>query len=372
MAEVLDPSAARREAERKPDALWRQGLEFRSQSSGNSRIETLGADSAINPAGYGKVLKDKDLTVQAKAAYIAGRIAHDLLTDGTRIPYWALNHPLAQVSLLADLGSTYAGLSPDYVKWGEKLREQDLPASQEDVDDAFAKEMGFYRPGNNHKIPLTVSKNAIPAMAVGALTTLSNNTNYFNVLGGGRTPGFESVMPVEGNSRESSNPLLELGARYIFGRTGRVLPWEQFTAERPDVSQADYKDYAAYQFDKGPLGLGLVRGTTRNLDGEPEMTMLGFRVPLSAATSAAGTVAGAILAARAADDLNAKVFQGKLPKLEGPRRLAGAAIGGLLGGLLGKGGGVVANDLVLQPLINPERVAMEQAWIAQQQALGLL
>ncbi|MCE2837096.1 MAG: hypothetical protein LW834_09045, partial [Cyanobium sp. 49614_E6] len=147
------------------------------------------------------------------------------------------------------------------------------------------------------------------------------------------------------------------------GRTGRVLPWEEFTAERPDVSYDDYQSYAAYQFDKGPLGIGLIRGTTRNLDGEPEAAMMGFRVPLSAATAAAGAMAGGYLGATNAEQfINAEMQDRLKLGTAGGRRLAGAAVGGLLGAIGGKISGNLANDLVIQPILNPERVAAAAAW----------
>ena len=360
--------------ERTIGGMAKLGLEWNPETPPGNRLASVAAHSVLNPAGYSSVLKNSSLGFPEKAAYFAGRLGHDLLTDGSRIPWWALNHPLAMVSLLGELATSKAGLSPDYEAIREQLVLADKPASNQDVENEFADRMGLYRPGNKHAIPAVLAKTAIPAIAATTLTALSNNTNYLNILGGGRTDGFEAVMPVPGNSRESSNPILELAARYIFGRTGRVLPWQQFTAERPEVSEADYKDYAAYQFDKGPLGLGLVRATSRNLDAEPEATMLGFRVPFSAAAGAGGSILGAMAAANAVDQLNDKVFKGKLPlpRREGPRRLAGAALGGLAGAVAGKLGGMAVNNLVIQPALNPDRVALTNAWLAQQQALGLL
>jgi len=149
----------------------------------------------------------------------------------------------------------------------------------------------------------------------------------------------------------------------MFGRTGRVLPWEEFTAERPDVSYDDYKAYTAYQFDKGPLGIGLVRGTTRNLEGEPEAALMGFRVPLSAATATAGALGGAYLGAQTADSFINDAMRERLNLgATGPRRLAGAMVGGVLGAVGGKITGNLANDLVIQPVLNPGRLAAAEAW----------
>ena len=345
-------------------ALFNEGFDRDTGSFSDSRIESLFKDTAFHPDGYEGVFKNKDIPLESKAAYVAGRLAHDVLTDGTRMPYWALNHPLALTGVAGQQAADWAGLAPDYATLRKELEDKNEPATRAAIDAEFARRNGFYHAGEGSGPPLTLARYAIPALATAVMTQASGNTDYLNLLGGGRTPGFQAVLPTEGDPTQSENPLLELGARYMFGRTGRVLPWEEFTAERPEVSYDDYKDYAAYQFDKGPLGIGLIRGTTRNLDGEPELQLMGFRVPLSAATAALGSMGGAYLGATHADALiNAEMAERiKLPTGVGPRRLAGAMVGGVLGAIGGKITGNLSNDLVIQPMLNPERVAAAKAW----------
>lgn len=347
-------------------ALFDEGFNRGTGKIGESYFTGLFRDSAFNPDGYGSVFKNRDIPLEAKASYVAGRLAHDVLTDGTRTPYWALNHPLAITGVVGHEITPAAGLGPDYDALSEELENRGERVTRQAIDEEFARRAGFRFNGEGSGPPLTLAKHAIPAMATAAMTMAAGNTDYLNILGGGRTPGFQAVMPVEGDPTQSSNPLLELGARYLFGRTGRVLPWEQFTQERPDVSYDDYQSYAAYQFDKGPLGIGLIRGTTRNLDGEPEAAMMGFRVPLSAATAAAGAMGGGYLGATQAENfINAEMQERlKLGTSPGARRLAGAAVGGLLGAIGGKITGNLTNDLVIQPILNPERVAAARAWQA--------
>lgn len=344
-------------------ALFNEGFNRDPRSFADNRLTAIFRNSVFDPTGYGEVFANRQIPIESKASYVAGRFAHDLLTDGTRMPWWALNHPLAQVGLAGELVSGAAGLEPDYDVERKRLEAAGKDATRDAIDAEFARRHGFSYAGRGDGPPLTLARYAIPALATAAMTQFAGNTNYLNLLGGGRTPGFQAVLPVEGDPTQSSNPLLELGARYMFGRTGRVLPWEQFTQERPDVSYDDYKAYAAYQFDKGPLDLGLIRGTTRNLDGEPEAAMLGFRVPLSAATATVGSMAGGYLGATQADALFNQTLQDRL-KLSGggARRLAGAAIGSVLGAIGGKITGSLANDLMIQPILNPERVAAAERW----------
>ena len=348
---------------RSVSALFDEGFNRGTGTLGESYLEGLWRNSALNPDGYGSVFKNKDIPLESKAAYAAGRLAHDVLTDGTRTPYWALNHPLAISGVVGHEISTPAGLAPNSAELIEELESKGERVTRQAIDEEFARRNGFRFNGEGSGPPLTLAKHAIPAMATAAMTMAAGNTNYLNILGGGRTAGFQAVLPVEGDPTQSSNPILELGARYLFGRTGRVLPWEEFTAERPDVSYDDYQSYAAYQFDKGPLGIGLIRGTTRNLDGEPEAAMMGFRVPLSAATAAAGAMAGGYLGATNAEQfINAEMQDRLKLGTAGGRRLAGAAVGGLLGAIGGKISGNLANDLVIQPILNPERVAAAAVW----------
>ena len=354
---------------RSSTALFLEAFDGDTGSFTDNRWESMTKDSAVNPRGYGSVFKNKDIPLESKAAYVAGRVTHDILTDGTRVPWWALNHPLAITSVVGDVVSTAAGLSPDYGKFHKELEASGENATKAAIDEEFARRNGFYHAGEGGGPPLTLARYAIPALATAVMTQAAGNTNYLNVLGGGRTPGFQAVLPSETDPTQTTNAPLELAARYLFGRTGRVLPWEEFTAERPEVSYDDYKAYTAYQFDKGPLDIGLVRGTTRNLDGEPEGVLMGFRVPYSAATATAGTLAGAYLGATNADRFINAEMQQRLNlgadgprRFDGPRRLAGAMVGGVLGAIGGKITGSLSNDLVLQPWLNPERIAKAEAW----------
>jgi hypothetical protein len=352
--------------DRTPWALFNRGINSQFSEEDDNRFMSLVRDSAFNPAGYSSVFNDPHLGPGAKAAYVAGRFTHDLLTDGSRVPYWALNHPLAVTSFIGESAVNRAGLAPDYK--AERRVNPDL--SRGEIDDAFAKAQGFSTPSHLEGVPLGVARYAIPALAAATMMEASGNHNLLNAFGGGRPAGFEAIIPTEGDSRVSANPALEGLYRYLFGRTGRLLPWEQFSAERPDVSPQDFQAYQAYQFDKGPLGIGLFKGTDRNIDGEPEVSMMGFRVPLSAAAATSGSLIGAVAGA---NELPARISQ-ELPgmKAVGHRRLAGAMLGGILGALSGEAGGQAVNNLVIQPLINPEAVAAKAQWQQQQRAAGLL
>jgi hypothetical protein len=119
------------------------------------------------------------------------------------------------------------------------------------------------------------------------------NYNPLNIGEGGRPIGFSAVNPTDDDARKTDNPIGELlFDRAMLGRTGRLLPWEEFHQERPDVP---YEKYAKYQdYIRGPSFMGLAKGTTDGIDG-PEARVVGYRVQpeavLAAAAAGAATIA---------------------------------------------------------------------------------
>lgn len=343
---------------------------------GDNRLVSMVRDSAlpIFDRGYRQAFSDPRVGWDGKAGYVTGRVVHDLVNDGSRVPWWVLNHPMAQTAVAAELAADAAGLNPDYDTYHQLLDGRGEEATRPAIDAAFAADVGFSHRGEGTGIPLGLARKIPAVIASSALLASSGNSNFANLAGGGRLSGFESILPTEGDKTVSSNPVAELGARYLFGRTGRLLPWEEFTAERPDVSPTDYGSARAHQFDSGPL-LGIVKATSRNINAEPEFTMMGFHVPLSAASTVGGTLVGGIAGAKALDqmvnDQMAERFGGAL-KARGNRRLAGYALGALAGGISGRLGAQALNTHIIQPSLNPEAVLKAAEWQAEQQAKGLL
>ena len=413
-----------------------------------NRLQGMFNDTALNVGDgrYQRVFKDPGIGPLEKASYAAGRVAHDVVYDGTRIPYWVLNHPMAATTFGADFFAGDAGVRPDYAAMqkemlaresgleerllqnkeslgkvkqdladtqyqsqrigindvegrialgqrevqlsqaeqelkteGAELREQSKnlqqagPINRARIDREFARREGFSHQGEGDGIPLSLARK-VPALAAStALLATSGNHDFGNVANGGRIPGFESIMPSEHDDRISSNPLAEMGARYLFGRTGKLLDWDEFTQERPGVTRQEYEAYKAYMFDKGPL-FGLLKGTTRNIDQEPEARMMGFRVPLSSAAAVAGGVAGGITAANAlANAEDVPVFQEQFKSMpRGSKRVTGYLLGSAGGAIAGNLASKAVNAGIIQPIINPEAVANSENWVAQQRAQGLM
>lgn len=89
-----------------------------------------------------------------------------------------------------------------------------------------------------------------------------------------RQPGYAAVLPSEEDKRQSADPLSETVMRAV-GRTGALLPYDEFVKERPDVSRGEYESYKAFLFgDKS-----MVKFNPDGIHGA-EVNFVGKSVPL--------------------------------------------------------------------------------------------
>jgi len=261
----------------------------------------------------------KTTPIAEQAAYGAGRVAGSVANDSLRSWWWAYNHPLAIAKTIGTKIPEAAGM----------------------VDE-------------NGKVPLlpTVLAGAGIAAAVDAF---SGNTDFTNLAEQGRPQGYSALFPSPEDPTKSTQPLLELPVGYVLGKRGKMLPWEQFHEERPDVSPEDFARYKEYQkqghaellglesanpyltsaigagvgtaiakakqksLGKGAAigavaglavpavsnfvsSMGILKGTMNNLDNQPEVQMLGYPITASGAVLTGGLGLGMYaLAKRAAN-----------------------------------------------------------------------
>ena len=188
------------------------------------------------------------------AAQLGSVAAADLMTDGLRNIWWFLNAPqaLSSVAVLSALhGASQDFKTPD--DKGPLLRNRGM------------------------RLAATVPAWIGTSLAVG---------NF------GRQPGFKAAVPSEVDPTVTADPLAELGTRFFLGRSGAMLPYEDFVKERPDVSRSEYEAYKAYLFGNTLP----IKATMEGING-PEVTFLGKSVPvvtgiLPAAAAALGAGAG--------------------------------------------------------------------------------
>ena len=192
---------------------------------------------------------------RAKAAQAAGVIGADLASDGMRNIWWFLNAPqaVAQVAMfqgMRDAAKNNVGLS-----------------------------------GLHERESLLRNRNLRMAAAAPAWIAMSMGIGNFM-----RQPGYKAVVPDAENPTETANAAVELANRYFLGRTGSLLPYDEFVKERPDVSRSEYIAYKRYLFS----GNSPIKATMDGIQG-PEVTFMGKSIPLATGLI---PMAGAVIGAR--------------------------------------------------------------------------
>lgn len=263
----------------------------------------------------------KETPVQAAGAFGA-RLITDLTNDGTRGIYWRYNHPLAALDKAVDR-TIESAVGPEAYK-----------------------ELGKTKTG------LMAASIAVPATALAGTYNILNPGEMF------RPKGFAQSYSEEGSEdrRQTSQPTMELFERFFLGRQGRPLKYETAKQDIPDLTPERYANFMRnYYQDKGLLGL--VKVTPENLEGVPELRMLGYPVNIASAATAIGGLAGVSTALRTTPNKAVTTQMGipgiaadttttKVTKTKGLTRrgLAGGAAGAAAGALLG---GTV-NSLIAQ------------------------
>ena len=189
-----------------------------------------GGEAQLGPGNY-----------RAKAAQAVGVIGSDLATDGMRNIWWFLNAPqaIAQVAMFQGMrqaaknNAAVSGLDP---------REP-------------------------------VLRTRAKRMAAAAPAWIAASMGIGNFM---RQPGYKATLPDQDDPTQTTNMAGELANRYFLGRSGSLLPYDEFVKERPDVSRSEYNAYKNYLFaNKSPL-----KGTMDGISG-PEVNFMGKSIPLA-------------------------------------------------------------------------------------------
>ena len=161
----------------------------------------------------------------------------------------------------------------------------------------------------------------------------------------GGAPGYEAAVPSQEDPSKTENVLAEVGAKYFLGRTGNLLPYEEFQKVRPDVSRGEYNAYKAFKYNKDTdldlsdgdftLPAGVLKGTTDGIHG-PELQFLGRSLPMSTVALPVMTgIAGGVIPARMMNrDLNSPRLGMRTMRNMGLGSAAGTAVGMVAGNLL--------------------------------------
>ena len=209
------------------------------------------------------------------------------------------------------------------------------------ASDLISKE-GTLRKGVNRGSGGNLMKRKIAPgdlMALGIAPGFAINAGMGLMTPFGGYEGYQAVLPSEDDPSKSSNVLGEVALKYIMGRTGNLLPYEEFKKVRPDVSRGEYNAYKAFKFDKegdidisdGDVTLpgGALKFTSDGIHGA-ELQFLGRSLPVNTAlVPFASSVAGGALGAASYGGTNKRPIRRGLAGSVG-----GLAVGTVVGNLL--------------------------------------
>ena len=330
-----------------------------------------------------------------KAGQVVGRVGQDIVRDASRGSYWLINAPQAVVDVAVE--QAIKGANPDLRKQSV-IRDENYEKVYYDPEDfTQAERAGFTNADGVRQKGISlgdaedytddkgrvrqrrpyVKSNIAPGL-VNTLRgpgALAVNAGMGLLHYGGGMEGYTAAIPSEEDPTKTANVLAEIGAKYIVGRTGNLLPYEEFRKVRPDVSEAEYKAYKAFKYDKSMdldpsdgnvnlLPLGLLKATADGIHGA-EVQFLGRSLPVNetmipVATAALGSIAGSYGGQKRVQEYeeSGKKFLGVIPPVmadknlkpeteERRKQLQNRTVRrGLIGGLAGYGTGAILGNAI--------------------------
>ena len=290
----------------------------------------------LGPAAK-QALRENDMELSGspmtQTGQFVGSAANDLTQDRSRSIYWLLNALQATGEVinekaLAKFVPELYGASPvtrkvNVIKNGKRVVE-DRPINLNDeasrdyaLDAGLLKDIdGKNKPARGYSIKddgdarILNKRNYSPGMvqSLAIPTGIAINSGLGLLTPFGGAEGYKAAIPDEEDPTKSANVALEIAAKYIMGRTGNLLPYDEFVKVRPDVSPEEYGRYQAFKYDNSEdynptdgdfsMLMGALKGTTEGIHG-PELQMLGRSLPVTTgvipySVALAGGVAGAL------------------------------------------------------------------------------
>ena len=253
-----------------------------------------------------------------RAGQVAGVLASDAVQDRGRELWWLINAPQAAVNVIQEMAlrkfapnlyesdDLYVDQDTGKVTTDNRMGNRRISKKEtavaagiayKDGDDVYTKK-GYSRNKSGYQ-KRRHEPGFIDALSIPSGLAINAGLGLLNITGGHE--GYKAVFPDEQDPTKSSNVVAEIAAKYFLGRTGGLLPWDEFKKVRPDVSKDEYMRYKAFKFDNdadmNPLDgdfsipTGVLKGTTEGIHG-PEVQFLGRSLPVTTAIlpAAAGIV----------------------------------------------------------------------------------
>ena len=287
---------------------------------------------------------------------VMGTLGNDLVQDSTRGLYWLMNAAQAVGNVGNELAlsvsnpnlfsHTNTGLSvPVMVDGKPKNYEKQEYTDENRKKYVAARDAGLIsvegtkQKGVGQKLGKYTRRKFDPGdvalLGAASGVAINGGLGLLNPVGG--SGGYTAAIESADDPTKTSNVILEVAAKYFMGRTGDLLPYDEFSKYRPDVSKGDYNKYKAFKYDKkedwnptdGDFTVinGLLKGTTEGIHG-PELQMLGRSLPATTTlTPFLGAVAGGYLG------------------VKGRRPIRDGTIGGFAGLAAGGTAGIIAEEM---------------------------
>ena len=286
-----------------------QDISRRPLSKEDSRVRIVREDLGLGPK----------MGPAARTGQLLGTAAADLTQDNLRNFYWLLNAPQATGNVIAEkvLGEAnkrkFRGTDKEL--YGKKPVEGGIYniRSSDQIPEKYVTQGGARvvpKKGYMFDDDGVLYQNFNLEILLTAYTSgiaVNAGLGLLNPIGG--TEGFKAVIPNEDDPTKTDNVIAEVASKYFLGRTGKLLPYDEFSEVRPDVSPSEYGKYQAFKydnrtdlnpFDDGQVSApaGILKYTNEGIFG-PEVQFLGRSLPVTTAlVPFAGAALGGALGVR--------------------------------------------------------------------------
>ena len=274
-----------------------------------------------------------------KAGQVAGTVGADLTQDTSRRFYWLLNALQAsgevinetalaaankasrsapdlygKSPVLNDAGKPIGGSLKTVFKDGQKQQVFKVDKNSDEaakagvikyIDGDWKATRGHtWNTENEQWEKRNFEPGFVQSLAIPSGIAINAGLGLMSPFGGAE--GYKAALPSEDDPTKTENIMGEIAMKYVMGRTGNLLPYDEFAKVRPDVSKDEYNRYQAFKYDKGTdlnpldgditIAGGGLKATDEGIHG-PELQFLGRSLPVTTgiipfATAVAGGAAG--------------------------------------------------------------------------------
>ena len=292
--------------------------------------------------------------IGGNVGHLGGSLVSDIVQDRSRAIWWLLNAAQASGNVINEAAMGLAnkdlfGKTETGVLFNDSKK-------MEAAGLAKADQAGVIRPlpligkgPDGRATRKNYASGMVTALGIAPGVAINQGLGLLSPFGGAE--GYEAVIPNADDPSKTDNMIGEIASKYILGRTGNLLDYDEFKKVRPDVSKGEYNAYKAFKYDKaldlnpfddGKTNLpGAILKTTNDGIHGAEVQFLGRSLPVNTAIIPfASAVAGTALGVRRGKryrkggDLENEAFDPNAVKRGIATGFGGYAAGTIAGNLL--------------------------------------